>query len=145
MRMPDMLALSDVQRQISRKRVLLSLAAAVWLACPLMANGAELKVNGVRSVELAQQEEGAIVVYNVVLDRRFDSAELDSLSNRIKRTAPKVKLIFISYFLRGMKFEQEPWARSHFNPNLDGFVVRINEATTATNQPDKDLRIAAGR
>jgi hypothetical protein len=145
MRRSDMFVLSDVKRQISRKRVVVSLAAAVCLATPIMATAAGSKSNSVRSIELAQQEPGAIVVYNVVLDRRFDSAELDSLSHRIKRTAPKVKLVFISYFLRGMRFDQEPWARSHFSPNLDSFVVRINEATTVTNLPDKDLRIAAGR
>jgi hypothetical protein len=145
MKLSDMFALSDVRRQISGKRLVISLAAAICFAGPIMVTGAEAKSNGVRSIELAQQEPGAIVVYNVVLDRRFDSAELDSLSHRIKRTAPKVKLVFISYFLRGMRFDQEPWARSHFNPNLDNFVVRINEATTVTNLPDKDLRIAAGR
>ena len=140
---PDMFALSDVKRQISGRRVVIALATAVCLACPITAFGAGSKASPVRSIQLAQQEDGAIVVYNVVLDRRFDSAELDSLSHRIKRSAPKVKLIFISYFLRGMRFDQEPWARSHFNPNLDSFVVRINEATTVTNLPDKDLRIAA--
>jgi hypothetical protein len=146
-----MFALSDIKRkisrkrQISRKRLVLFLAAAVCITAPMTAASAQSRSSGVRSIELAQQEPGAIVVYNVVLDRRFDSAELDSLSHRIKRTAPKVKLVFISYFLRGMRFDQEPWARSHFNPNLDNFVVRINEATTVTNLPDKDLRVAAGR
>ena len=86
-----------------------------------------------------------MVVYSVILDRRFDAGELSTLSRQIKREAPGTDLLFISYFLRGMKSDQEAWATTHFDPKLDTFVVRINEATTATNQPDRDLRIAAGR
>jgi hypothetical protein len=123
--------------------VLIPLAAGAWLAVAGVAGAAEVKgFPGVRSVQTVQHEPGAMTLYNVVLDRRFALDELDSVSRRIRRTAPKTDLLLISYFLRGMKAEQEPWATSHFDPKLDTFVVRINETITVTNPPDTDLRMA---
>ena len=141
MRMLDLSARSTISRSISRHCMLAFLAAAAF-SVPVTPAAAE---PGVRSIQLVQHEKGAVAIYNVTLDRRFDTGELDSLSRRIKRSAPKSELIFISYFLRGMKSEKEPWATSHFNPTLDSFVVRINEVITAKNPPDADLRLAEGR
>jgi hypothetical protein len=78
----------------------------------------------------------------VFLDKRLAVDELDTLSHRIRRSAPKTELLLISFFLRGMSPQQEAWATSYFTPKLDGFVVRINEATTAANPPDADLQTA---
>jgi hypothetical protein len=117
--------------------------ALTILASPVAAQSAQQK--GVRAIRLVQQDKTEMTLYTVTLDRRFDMAELDGLSKRIKRTAPPTKLILISFFLRGMAPDREAWATSAFNPNLDSFVIRVNEVTTKTNLPEPDLRIAAGQ
>jgi hypothetical protein len=114
--------------------------AVMCLASPIAAQSKQQA--GVRAMRLVQHDAEEMAVYSVILDRRFDIAELDGLSKRIKRGAPKTKLILISFFLRGMTQERDAWATSSFDPSLDSFVVRINETTTTTNLPDRDLRIA---
>lgn len=147
MLMLGIFALGDIRRPIIRQCAMLcfAIAAAACMALPLETNAAGVKpLPGVRSMQLVQHEPGAMAVYTVILDRRLDTGELDTLSRAIRRTAPATKLILISYFLRGMQPAQVAWATSHFNPELDSFLVRINEATTVTNQPDPDLRVAGG-
>ena len=73
-----------------------------------------------------------------MLDWRFKVGELDTLAQQIKRAAPKTQMTSILFFLRGMNPEQEAWATSDFNPDLNSFVSRINEAATVTNVPDTD-------
>jgi hypothetical protein len=147
MMMLGIFALSTIQRPITRQCVLIYFALAVTacFALPVDISAAEPRQRGVRSMQLVQHEPGVMAVYSVVLDRRFDTGELDTLSRSIKRNAPKTKLILISYFLRGMQPAQAAWATSHFNPDLDSFLVRINESTTVSNPPDSDLRVAGGR
>ena len=119
------------------------LAAVGWLAFPVGTSAIEFtRSSGVLTVQPAQQENEAMAAYNVVLDRRLGTDELDTLSHRIRRAAPKAQLVLVSFFLRGMRPEQDPWATTYFTSKLGGFVVRINEVNATTNQPDKDLRLA---
>lgn len=82
-------------------------------------------------------------MYSVVLNKRLDDAELDRLSERIKKATPKSELIFIAFYLRGMAEDRDAWAASIFNSGAERFVVRIKEANLQANPPDADLRIAA--
>jgi hypothetical protein len=100
------------------------------------------RASGVIAVLPAASDNRAMVAYTVVLDRRLAADELDTISNRIKRAAPKSELILISFFLRGMRPEQDAWATSYFTQKLGSFAVRVNEANTQTNLPDRDLQVA---
>jgi hypothetical protein len=95
------------------------------------------------STKLVDHLSGEMALYKVVLTERLATADLDDISRRIKRSAPKTKLLFISFFLDGM--ESDTWATSAFNPALDGFVVRVNEAATTTNPPSTLLPFAFGQ
>jgi hypothetical protein len=141
MNIRSMVALGGVAWPISTTCAWLFLAVTV-LESPAAAQTAQQA--GVRAIRLVQQDKTEMTVYSVTLDRRFDMAELDGVSKRIKRAAPPSKVILISFFLRGMAPDREAWATSAFNPNLDTFVIRVNEVTTRTNLPEPDLRIAAG-
>lgn len=144
MKLLGMPTLGAMRLQILGKHLLFCFVLTACFASPAAIDAAEQKPpTGVRSVQLVQHEDGAMVVYSVILDRRFEADELDTLSHRIKRGAPKTKLVLISYFLRGMRAQDEAWATSHFDPSLGSFVVRINETITATNPPDRDLRVSA--
>jgi hypothetical protein len=109
-------------------------------APPASAQG--VRYPGVLTIQAAKGEIRGSTTYIVFLDKRLAVDELDTLSHRIRRSAPKTELLLISFFLRGMSPQQEAWATSYFTPKLDGFVVRINEATTAANPPDADLQTA---
>jgi hypothetical protein len=109
-------------------------------ALPASAQG--VRYPGVLTIQAAKGEIRGSTTYIVFLDKRLAVDELDTLSHRIRRSAPKTELLLISFFLRGMSPQQEAWATSYFTPKLDGFVVRINEATTAANPPDADLQTA---
>ncbi|WP_088345408.1 MULTISPECIES: hypothetical protein [Rhodomicrobium] len=100
---------------------------------------------GVRSVQLAQHQEGVKAVYYVMLEWRFKTGELDTMAQRIKQAAPKTKQILVLYFLRGMRPELGAWAKSTYNPAFSSFEVEINEAATVDNPPDSDLRANAGQ
>jgi hypothetical protein len=137
--------LSNIRRPLSRKHVLIYFAALACLALPLSTSGALRRFPGVRSSRLVQNKNGAETVYHVVLDRRFELDELDTLAREIRRRAPQAQAIMILYFLRGMKPDQGAWATSKFNPSLDAFEIQINEAAAATNPPDADLQVNTKR
>ena len=119
------------------------LAVLQFLAVPPLSVAAQaIRYPGVLTIQAAKGEIRGSTTYIVFLDKRLAVDELDTLSHRIRRSAPKTELLLISFFLRGMSPQQEAWATSYFTPKLDGFVVRINEATTAANPPDADLQTA---
>jgi hypothetical protein len=125
--------------------VLIYFAAVACLVFPITANAEIRPMPGVRSIQLVQHVTGVKIVYEVILDSRFKVGDLDTLAHRIKQAAPKTQMISILYFLRGMSPAREPWATSDFNPELNSFVLQINEAATVTNVPDTDSRIQTGR
>ena len=119
------------------------LAVLQLLAAPPLSVAAQsVRYPGVLTIQATKGEIRGSTAYIVFLDKRLAVDELDTLSHRIRRSAPKTELLLISFFLRGMSPQQEAWATSYFTPKLDGFVVRINEATTAANPPDADLQTA---
>ncbi len=132
--------LSNIRRALSRKHVLIYFAALACLALPLSTSAALRRFPGVHSIRLVQHGSGKEYIYHVVLDRRFEVDELDTLAREIRRAAPKAQAISILYFLRGMKPDQGAWATSKFNSSLDAFEIQINEAATATNPPASDLQ-----
>jgi len=142
MKTRSILAPRGLRLQIPQRYAVLLFAATCFVTSAHAEPGGQ---PGVRSINLVRQDKADMAVYSVVLDKRFDTADLDSLSRRIRQKAPKTKMILISFFLRGMTTQRGAWATSAFNPELDGFVVRINETTTTANPPDADLRIAAGQ
>jgi hypothetical protein len=125
------------------RRTLIFIAAVMCLAT--FTNAQSAQADNVRTIRVLKQDEGELIVYTVVLDKRLDTAELDQLSQRIKQATPKTKLILVSFFLRGMAEDRDPWAASAFNADADGFAVHIKETATQVNPPDADLRIAAGQ
>jgi hypothetical protein len=119
------------------------LAVLQLLAAPPLSVAAQsVRYPGLLTIQAVKGEIRGSTAYIVFLDKRLAVDELDTLSHRIRRSAPKTELLLISFFLRGMSPQQEAWATSYFTPKLDGFVVRINEATTAANPPDADLQTA---
>jgi len=119
------------------------LAVLQLLAAPPLSVAAQsVRYPGLLTIQAVKGEIRGSTAYIVFLDKRLAVDELDTLSHRIRRSAPKTELLLISFFLRGMSPQQEAWATSYFTPKLDGFVVRINEATTAANPPDPDLQTA---
>lgn len=143
--MLSIFARSDIRRSISRKCILIYFAAVACLAFPLPASAELRPTPGVRSIRVVQHVNGVQIVYQVMLDWRFKVGELDTLAHQIKRAAPKTQTTSIQFFLRGMNPEREAWATSDFNPDLNSFMVRINEAATMTNVPDPDSRIKTGQ
>jgi hypothetical protein len=120
--------------------------AAVACVAFSLPTSAELRPTpGVRSVRVVQHVNGVQIVYQVILDWRLKVGELDTLAHQIKRAAPQTQTTSIQFFLRGMNPEREAWATSDFNPDLNSFMVRINEAATMTNIPDTDSRIKTGQ
>jgi len=137
--------LRGLRRPILRKCILICFAAVACVGFPLPASAELRPTPGVVSVRLVQHVNGVKIVYQVMLDWRFKVGELDTLAHQIRRAAPKTQMLSVSFFLRGMNPEQEAWATSDFNPDLNNFVSRINEAATMTNIPDTDSRIQTGR
>ena len=126
-----------------RMRGILALAVLQCLIIWNAANAAQIKrTPGVLTVQAVPNENRAIASYIVFLNRRFGTDELDTFSHHVRRAAPKSELIVISFFLRGMNPQLPPWATSYFTAKLDGFVVRIDEASTTTNVPEADLQQA---
>jgi hypothetical protein len=138
-------AISDILRPVSRRNLTIYFAAALCLGLSLATSAEARQLPGVRWIKLVQHESGKFALYHVMLDRRFKVYELDTMARHITRDAPKGQLTFILYFLRGMSSDQGPWATSNFNPSLGTFEIQINEAITATNPPDTDLRTEAQR
>jgi hypothetical protein len=124
-------------------RTLFFIVALTCLAS--LANAQSGQPDGVRAIRVIQREEGQLIRYSVVLDRRLEAAELEQLSQRIKQATPRTKLILILFFLRGMVEDRDAWAASAFNADADGFAVHIRDTNTKTNPPDADLRIEAAR
>jgi hypothetical protein len=125
------------------RRALIFIVALTCLAS--LTNAQSGQPDGVRAIRVLQQDEGQVIRYSVVLDRRLDIAELDRLSQRIDQATPRTKLILILFFLRGMAEDRDPWAATAFGADADGFAVHIRETNTRANPPDIDLRIAAGQ
>jgi hypothetical protein len=125
------------------RRALIFFVAVTCLASPAHAKSGES--DGVRAIHVAQRDEGELIRYSVVLDKRLDTDELDQLSERIKKATPRTKLILILFFLRGMAEDRDAWAASALNADADRFAVHVRDANTKTNPPDADLRIEAAR
>lgn len=142
MRIRSIFSLGDIRQSISRRCVLISFGALAGLACLAAAHPAladPRRTPGVRSIRLVDHDEGVKTLYHVILDQRFETAELDTLANRIRWAAPKTEMTSILFFLRGMRPGDGAWATSDFNPALGSFEIEINEAVTSSNPPAPDL------
>ncbi len=124
------------------RRALIFIVVVVCLATSTNAQAGQS--DGVRAIRVLQQNEGEVIRYSVVLDKRLEAAELDRLSQRIEQATPRTRRILILFFLRGMAEDRDPWAASAFSSDADGIAVHIRETNTQVNPPDADLRIEAG-
>jgi hypothetical protein len=140
MRIRSMPASGGVRRPIT----LIVFAIQMCLTYP--AAGAEPgQPASVLSIELVDHMSGEMALYKVVMTEKVPTADLDGISRRIKRTAPKTKLLFISFLLRDTEQDGDTWATSSFNPALDGFVVRVKETAPKPNPTSADLPFAVGQ